>query len=291
MASFSALALRWGCAASSWVRFLASRDQHDRGAVMGAYFWLHLKVALFAIINRPVRRLSLLGTEMRFANPHVFSQLIMEIFIEESYKVCGPPPATIVDLGSNIGMSILWYKRRWPECSILGVEASPEIFRFLSDNVRGLSAVTVVNRAVGDRAGQVMFYSASDSLMGSTNSMRGGSAGTMVEMTPASEFITGPTDLLKIDIEGSETLAFAELEASGKLALIRQMSIEYHHHLPGESRSLAEFLERLEHNGFQYEFSALIPPAYGSMQDILIRAWRSQSDQRQQSETNSEGKL
>lgn len=250
MSNLSRLASKWSRAACSLTRFLTHGENPSHSAVVGAYFSLHLKIAFSAFINRPVRSLFLLGNEMQFANPHVFSLLLMEIFIEETYRGCDPPPTTIVDLGSNIGMSILWYKRRWPDCRVLGVEASPEIFAFLQKNVRGLSNVTVVNRAVGDRAGQIMFYSTPDSLMGSTNSLRGGDTGIMIEMAPMSEFITGPIDLLKIDVEGSEMAAFAELEGSGKLSLIRQMFIEFHHHLPRKSDSLATFLDRLERNGF-----------------------------------------
>lgn len=274
MSNLSSLASKWGCAACSLLRFLAHGENPNRGAVVRSYFRLHLKMALSSIINRPVCSLSLFGNEMQFANPHIFSLLLMEIFIEETYGRCDPPPTTIVDLGSNIGMSILWYKLRWPNCRILGVEASPEIFVFLQRNVQELSNVTVVNQAVGDRAGQIMFYSTPDSLMGSTNPLRGGNIGIMIEMTPMSEFITGPIDLLKIDVEGSEIAAFAELEASGKLPLIGQMFIEYHHHLPRRGDSLAAFLCRLERNGFQYDLAAQMPSMHGSMQDVLIRAWR-----------------
>jgi hypothetical protein len=79
---------------------------------------------------------------------------------------------------------------------------------------------------------------------------------------------------LKIDVEGSEIVAFAELEASGKMALIRRMFIEYHHHLPNETNRLSTFLDRLERSGFDYELAASMPRGSGDFQDVLIRAKR-----------------
>jgi FkbM family methyltransferase len=274
MTKLAILASKYGRSAYSLVH-LAAHGQHPRrGAFIRAFFRLQSKIALYSLSGRPVRSLSLLGTRIQFSNPRIFSLLLMEIYIEETYRGCDLPAARIVDLGSNIGMSILWFKSLWPESTILGVEASPEIFEHLKRNVQGLSGVTVVNCAVSDREGQIMFYSTPGSLMGSANSLRGGRSGAMVETKPMSKFIDGPVDLLKVDIEGGEMAAFAELEASGKFSLIRQMFIEYHHHLPGESHSLAAFLERLERNGFAYSLSAQRPPVNDDMQDILIHAWR-----------------
>jgi len=277
MPNLAALTSKLCRAAYAFGRFAADGKHPRRGAILRAYLRLHTKVAFYSLVGRPVRSLFVLGRQMHFADPHIFSLLITEIFLDESYSGCDTPPATILDLGSNIGMSILWFKSLWPQASILGVEASPQIFAYLQQNVAGLSGVTVLNRAVSDRAGQIMFYSTPASLMGSTSPLRGGSSGVMVEAVPLSEFVTAPVDLLKIDIEGAEIAAFAELESSGKLNLIRRMLIEYHHHLPGEEHSLAGFLARLERNGLSIELAAQRPTQPGGMQDILIHAWQSEA--------------
>lgn len=261
-------------AAYSFTRFAAIGKNPHRAAILSAYLRLHAKVALCSLVGRPVHSLSFLGRKVHFPDPHIFSFLLTEIFIDESYAGCDNPPATILDLGSNIGMSILYFKSLWPQANVLGVEASPQIFEYLKQNVEGLPGVTVLNRAVSDGPGQIMFYSNPASLIGSTNSLRGGSSGVLVEALPFSDFVTAPVDLLKIDIEGAEIAAFAELESSGKFDLMRQMLIEYHHHLPGEEHSLSAFLARLERNGFSLELAAQHPGSPGHMQDILIHAWR-----------------
>jgi hypothetical protein len=144
----------------------------------------------------------------------------------------------------------------------------------LKENVRALEDVTVINKAIGAQRGMVPFYSGANPLIGSTKALRAGGAATVVEVTPLSEFIRSSVDLLKVDVEGAESDVLAELEASGKLSLVREMFVEYHHHISGELPGLASFLGRLERCGFDYELDAKRPRRFGQPQDILIRATR-----------------
>ena len=256
------------------LRFVLESEHPKRGQIAAAYLRLRVRDALSRRTERQPRSFSLLGTRMHFGDARMFSFLFRELFIEESYRGCEQPPDTIVDCGSNIGMSILLFKSLWPKSRITGIEASPEMFRFLKENVKQLHGVTVMNKAVSYRRGQMAFYTNPSSLNSSTNALRSGGEEIFVEAAPLSDFIAGSVDLLKIDIEGSEMGAFAELEASGRLPLIRQMFIEYHHHLPGESHRLSSFLERLERGGFDYELAAALPRRSGGFQDVLIRAKR-----------------
>jgi hypothetical protein len=90
-----------------------------------------------------------------------------------------------------------------------------------------------------------------------------------------SEWITGPVDLLKLDIEGAEVAVIRDLEASGKLKFVRNMVIEYHHHIDKEKNCLAEFLGCIERNGFGYQLRASTPTGFRSraFQDVLIYAY------------------
>ncbi len=195
--------------------------------------------------------------------------------MDESYCRCLRPPQTILDLGSNIGMSIILFKSLWSAAEIVGVEASPDSFSILKKNVSPLQKVTIINAAVCDRYGEIPFYSSSPhSLSGSTNVGRGGGEAVMVKAIPASALIESSVDLMKMDIEGSECDALLDLERTGKILLIRQMVIEYHHHIPGRRNNLAEFLERLSRCGFDFVIEAVAPSEVDEFQDILIIATR-----------------
>ena len=95
-------------------------------------------------------------------------------------------------------------------------------------------------------------------------------------MTRLSPYLEGPVDFLKLDVEGSERDVLQELADAGKLALVEQMVVEYHHHLePGTDR-LAAFLGLLEEHGFGYQLAAplRLPIARDTFQDVLVYAYR-----------------
>ena len=71
-----------------------------------------------------------------------------------------PEPRVVVDLGSNIGLSILFFRLRFPDAEIYGVEPDPTAFDLLQRNVGGLGGVTVRQAAVGDHGGAATFWSA-----------------------------------------------------------------------------------------------------------------------------------
>ena len=63
------------------------------------------------------------------------------------------------------------------------------------------------------------------------------------------DFITGPIDFLKLDVEGAEHRVLCDLLSCGKAQWIKQMVVEYHHHIGDERSRLANFLRQLEEAG------------------------------------------
>ena len=61
--------------------------------------------------------------------------------------------------------------------------------------------------------------------------------------------------------------------------LIREMLIEYHYNLPGESKSLTQFLDRLTRCGFDYEIAAELPQEFGECHDLFLWAKRLHNSQ------------
>jgi FkbM family methyltransferase len=268
---FSISALK---AARIW-HYVVHSKHPKRRTIAADLIRFRTRLAFCELTSRPLHSFSLLGKEIYFTSPYNIDYLFTEVFLDECYKSCQEAPATILDCGSNIGMSIMFFKSIWPNSQIVGVEASPHVFKLLEKNVQDISNVTVLNVAVGDHHGEIPFYSSTqDSLVGSINPLRGAAEAVNVRSIPISDLIDGPLDLLKIDIEGSEADAFSDLESSGKIRLIREMLIEYHHHLPEQKCDFISFLERLVRCGFDYEIAAEMPRRSGGFQDIMIRATR-----------------
>jgi len=67
-----------------------------------------------------------------------------------------------------------------------------------------------------------------------------------VETAMLSAYVTEPVDFLKMDIEGSEAQVMKDRSEKDKLPLVREMVLEYHHHLTPEEDKLGIFLSSLK---------------------------------------------
>ena len=93
---------------------------------------------------------------------HNFYILYKGIFVHRIYhfEVEYPDPL-ILDCGSNIGMSILYFKHLYPKARIIAFEPDPVIFPYLQENItrNGLKDVQLVQAALAAREGTMTFYS------------------------------------------------------------------------------------------------------------------------------------
>src|SRR2546421_1727320 len=75
-------------------------------------------------------------------------RVIREVFVNEDYALPEDVrPKSILDLGSNVGLSILYFHSRYPTARIIGVEPAPDAFARLRRNTQGLSNVSIVQAA------------------------------------------------------------------------------------------------------------------------------------------------
>jgi FkbM family methyltransferase len=142
-----------------------------------------------------------------------YTQLLAlrEVFLDEDYRIDGCiAPETILDLGSNIGASLIYFRLRYPQARLIGFEPDPRVFARLERNVAQFDAVEVFNAAVAPTGGQLTFfrypeYSWASSLMplwGSAADQITVAARTLDDVVD--DLGLGSVDLLKIDIEGAE---------------------------------------------------------------------------------------
>lgn len=219
-----------------------------------------LRLSRVQSLQAPV---SFMGYEVLYQGEKEFRFLFNEIFVEASYnfRADGDCPL-IFDCGSNIGMSILFFKKLYPNARIVGFEPDPLSFDTLKANVErnALSNVTVHRYALSDRDDTKTFYrAAEDSRSELTMSLlkeRNDGVELTVKCHRLSPFVVEEIDLLKIDVEGAEHQVLLELAGSGKLRLIKQIHLEYHHHIDSKSDTLSMTLRLLEEEGFGYQMKA-----------------------------------
>src|SRR6266404_4480374 len=84
------------------------------------------------------------------ADPFVLYQVLLKSGEKAEYYVpAALRPKIILDIGSNIGASILYFREKFPDAKIFGFEPHPDTFRVLQKNVEGLSSIAVFNYGLG----------------------------------------------------------------------------------------------------------------------------------------------
>jgi FkbM family methyltransferase len=171
----------------------------------------------------------------------------------------------IVDAGSNIGMSILFFKALYPEARIIGFEPNPQAYALLKRNVdsNGLTGVQVHHAALGLEDATVDFFVDPEyptSLNASTNrkmmdANMSPTKRTTVQQVRLSTFIDREVDLLKLDVEGAEDAVLKDLISSEVIYDVDQIILEYDHHVDKNCDKLGGFLSQIEESCFGYQIS------------------------------------
>jgi len=235
--------------------------------------------------NFEVQHLSALDLKFCFPDLSLFGFLFTEIFINQDYFfLTDRKDPLIIDCGSNMGLSILYFKQRYPKARIVGFEPDRTTFEILEKNVaaNGLSDVALHNCALADREGEAELFCNPSALGSPVTSLRKERSDLNIESKKVitvllSNYLGSEVDFLKLDIEGMEMAVIEDLAGKGKLSQVREMAIEYHHHIPADDDALSHLLTVLENNGFGYRMAASMGwpiEDRRNMQDILIRAYR-----------------
>jgi FkbM family methyltransferase len=223
-----------------------------------------------------------MGFEMYHPERGTATFLYREIFARQHYFFSTKKPSPVVfDCGANVGVAAMYFKWLYPDARVHCFEADPGTFTVLKQNIGSnhLKRVTAEHCALWDENGEIDFYNDPNRpsmLHMSTDSARVKGHHCVVPSRCLSDFIDEPVDFLKMDVEGAEQRVLNDLVRSGKVSLIRQMVIEYHHHLGAAESRMAAFLKTLEECGFEYQINAQLYPVSrtGEFQDVLIGCYR-----------------
>jgi FkbM family methyltransferase len=219
--------------------------------------------------------------------------LFEELFVNADYFFVPKKSAPfILDCGSNIGMSILFFKTLYPKAKIIGFEPEEATYALLEKNIasNSLQGVQVHQVALGMEDATVSFFvdpEQQGSVLMSTNRARLLSTGCpspakkeiLVRQTKLSTFVDREVDLLKLDVEGAEDAVLQDLVSTGTIAKIDQMLVEYHHHIDKDKDAFSSFLGQLEKSGFGYQISTSYPISERAsrghvFQDVSVYAYR-----------------
>jgi len=155
----------------------------------------------------------------------------------------------ILDCGSNIGTSLLYFGKKYPNGKVIGFEADKRIAKISISNLarNSIYNVEVINSAVWTNNDGIEFsFEGADggSIHGSTNIKRVNSV-RLKDFLDKLEFV----DFLKIDIEGAENVVL--IDCCDSLTKVQNLFVEYHSYSKNR-QSLSDILSVLEKNNFRY---------------------------------------
>ena len=191
--------------------------------------------------------------ELKILDKEIFSDGIYDIELNLASPV-------IYDIGSHIGLSILFFKKKYPKSKIIAFEPNPNVFPLLEENIiqNGLIGVEIHDVGLGLNEGErILYIDSSDSSAFSTSSFHpnawNGKQKTLpikVQVRKLSTYLDKKCDLLKMDVEGAEFEILEELVESRKIEFIQNLVFEYH---PINKNRLKKIIKILVENHFELE--------------------------------------
>jgi len=195
----------------------------------------------------------LLGKPLRIVAAGNFLFMRREIFLQQVYRFAPAREAPVIlDCGANIGLATLYWKLRHPAARIIAFEPDPAIFEALAWNCChwDLTGVDLVNAAVWTAAGEMSFWpEGSDAGRLLPEDCVEIPARITVNTVRLRDYLGGPVDLLKLDIEGAEMDVLQD--CADTLQQVDHLFVEYHSFINRPQR-LHELLQILCAAGFRY---------------------------------------
>lgn len=152
--------------------------------------------------------------------------VLFKIFVDQEYDIAAWPAhaaalqaahdaiiaaghvPVVVDCGANVGLSAVWFARRFPRARVVAIEPQPENFTLLARNAAPWSNIVPLHAAVSDRRTKVAL---SDARQGAdawrTYEQPGGLATVTIDDALAT-VSGGLPFVVKVDIEGGEADLF-----------------------------------------------------------------------------------
>lgn len=212
--------------------------------------------------------LKLFGNPVIFSAPFWFLHSLKEIFIDEVYQfTASKEKLQIIDCGANIGLSVIYLKKLFPNASITAIEPDKKVFSQLEYNLSNFdfTNVELFNAAAWINYEPISFES------------DGGLGGKITDKADTSTFVNTVRlkDLLrnqiifflKMDIEGAEYEVLKDIKE--ELKNVENLFVEFHTGF-GEKNKLAEILSWIDEAGFKY----YIKEAWNNMPNPFVGTYK-----------------
>jgi FkbM family methyltransferase len=260
--------------AQHWRRWLTAR----------AYRSKYREIARLSALPRyQPATTTLLGPEMELADAASFLGMYREIFVQESYAFPADTPRPfIIDGGANVGVSLLYFKTRYPGCEVVAFEPDPVIFQLLQRNVQRMghdgvelhekalwsSATTLPFLREGSDGGRVALVADDRERRFNEHCFKAWTPPPAIQTVRLRDYLNRRVDLLKLDLEGAEDQVL--LDCADALDRVERVFVEYHS-LVSEPQRLHDVLRVLVEAGFRVQVHQVTPTSPRPFMSTYIR--------------------
>lgn len=187
--------------------------------------------------------------KIQITDPFWYLFGLQEIFIDETYSfksdLINP---YIIDCGANIGLSAIYFKKKYPNAIIDCFEADKLIFNKLHYNINqfNFNNITLHQKAIWINNNELSFIS--DGSVGGHIIETNFKKENLVPAVRLKDFLDKKVNFLKIDIEGVEFEVVHD--CAEKLNNVENIFVEYHSSHENEQK-IGELLIILKNAGFK----------------------------------------
>lgn len=200
--------------------------------------------------NHTLKKIRISNFDFYYIRAYEFLHTYKDIFGKEIYKFdTANTEPVIIDCGSNIGQSILYFKLLYPRSRIIGFEPDSQNFQILEKNMvsNGFKDVQMENAAVWIKNGEISFTNAGSEASHIIEEKSENKA--QVRCVRLVEILSDydQIDFLKIDIEGAEYEVLKD--CTPYLSRINNIFLEYHGY-SNETKKISNIFRILTEKGF-----------------------------------------
>ena len=188
---------------------------------------------------------------VNYFNEEEFHSLKREIFTNDCYYFqSNTPKPMIIDVGSYIGLSILYFKKLYPDSRIIAFEPNPIAFNMLKENlfINNINDVELHNTAIMDKMSEKDLYIDDTdmdrfsvaSFSKNAWNKKVVSRKIKVKTEKLDKYLKSEVDMLKLDVEGSEQAVLGSIKKY--FNSIKNIVLEYH---PIENQNLDKVIDLL----------------------------------------------
>ena len=218
--------------------------------------WQWLQTRYGSVPRQTPRSIRLHGWNLEVPDVPSFLTTYYAIFVQDIYRYQSPTPTPLIlDCGANIGLSVLYFKRLFPQARILAFEADPQHREILKHNIHGngFTDVELIHQAVWTKETTVSF----SSLGTDAGRIDVGGDDHLVQVPAvrlARYLETRNVDFLKVDIEGAEIDVL--FNCAPLLGRVGRVFVEYHSFLH-RPQDLGRLLDVFQQQGFRVHIHSI----------------------------------